>query len=193
MCWSCKTSSMFICCTACYCANVLLYFQKKCILGRCSGLGFNDGCCVPGQNQNCHGSDGICYCDEVCYNYGDCCEDIEEINCFKGENECIRMNFNCFRKHSVKFFHFSHKQFKLHQDKVSEDIQLFNAKILCSDLSPQHCNKLMKLPALIQVHVSRKGFKGAATLIFQVNAMVLLALVVIVMNSVISLMTVALI
>ena len=84
----------------------IYYIFKKSISGRCSGLGFNDGCCVPGQNQNCHGSDGICYCDEICYNYGDCCEDIEEINCFKGENECIKMSFNCFKKILLNSFIF---------------------------------------------------------------------------------------
>ena len=52
--------------------------------GSCAGLGFTDGCCSPTATQNCHGTDSICYCDEVCYNFGDCCEDIEEINCFNG-------------------------------------------------------------------------------------------------------------
>ena len=52
--------------------------------GSCAGLGF-DGCCEPTIDQNCHGTDGICYCDKVCYNFGDCCNDVEEIQCFNGK------------------------------------------------------------------------------------------------------------
>ncbi len=30
----------------------------------------------------CLGSDGVCYCDQVCYSFGDCCHDIQSIGCY---------------------------------------------------------------------------------------------------------------
>ena len=48
--------------------------------GSCAALGI-DGCCMEG---NCRGVGGFCYCDQICHDLRDCCDDIEEIQCFKG-------------------------------------------------------------------------------------------------------------
>ena len=49
--------------------------------GSCAALGL-DGCCME---DNCLGVGGEdCYCDQVCHDLGDCCDDIEEIQCFEG-------------------------------------------------------------------------------------------------------------
>ena len=70
------------------------------------------------------------------------------------------MNFNCFQKNSAKFLYFSCEQFKLHQDKVSDDIQLFKVKILCSHLAPQHCNYCNKITCSDPGSCIQKGFQG---------------------------------
>ena len=48
--------------------------------GPCAALGL-DGCCME---FSCLGVGGGCYCDQVCHELGDCCDDIEEIQCFEG-------------------------------------------------------------------------------------------------------------
>ena len=48
--------------------------------GSCAALGL-DGCCMEG---NCLGVGEGCYCDQACHEFGDCCDDIEEIQCFEG-------------------------------------------------------------------------------------------------------------
>ena len=57
-------------------------------LGHCVGQGF-DGCCNPNVQESCKGSDdnalSPCFCDQVCYQYGDCCNDISQIGCFVGK------------------------------------------------------------------------------------------------------------
>ena len=48
-------------------------------VGSCVAQGFT-GCCT----SSCVVSSNIstCYCDQLCYNFGDCCSDIEEAGCF---------------------------------------------------------------------------------------------------------------
>lgn len=53
------------------------------MIGSCTGQGYT-GCCKPGVNKTCHGSDGTCYCDQLCHKYGDCCDDIDELGCLQG-------------------------------------------------------------------------------------------------------------
>ena len=50
----------------------------------CIAAGFR-GCCDPAVSTDCHGSDGLCYCDQGCYYAGDCCPDILQANCSSGE------------------------------------------------------------------------------------------------------------
>ena len=49
--------------------------------GSCVDAGYT-GCCV---NGNCEGISGEipfpCYCDSLCYAFGDCCDDIHLIGC----------------------------------------------------------------------------------------------------------------
>uniref|UniRef100_A0A1X7VE53 Fibronectin type-III domain-containing protein n=1 Tax=Amphimedon queenslandica TaxID=400682 RepID=A0A1X7VE53_AMPQE len=47
--------------------------------GTCAGMNYKS-CCIPGTNVSlsCHGSDGVCYCDQSCHFFGDCCTDIEQ-------------------------------------------------------------------------------------------------------------------
>ena len=47
------------------------------LTGTCSGKHYTQ-CCVPGNGNPCHGSDGKCYCDQSCHFFGDCCTDIEQ-------------------------------------------------------------------------------------------------------------------
>ena len=53
-------------------------------------MGFN-GCCTSGA---CLGSDNICYCDQACYSFGDCCLDVEHVGCFSSmwlASTCIEL------------------------------------------------------------------------------------------------------
>ena len=43
--------------------------------GFCVDAGFV-GCCVSGCFV------GSCFCDQICYVFGDCCDDIADIGCF---------------------------------------------------------------------------------------------------------------
>lgn len=45
--------------------------------GSCDAAGFT-GCCND-TTSTCAGSDGTCYCDQICYPLGDCCDDISDI------------------------------------------------------------------------------------------------------------------
>ena len=48
----------------------------------CAALGF-DGCCVVDPCfVDVAGT--FCYCDQACHEVGDCCDDIQEIQCFDG-------------------------------------------------------------------------------------------------------------
>lgn len=48
----------------------------------CVAAGFHDGCCTSSQ-PSCQGTNGTtsCYCDQLCYTVGDCCNDVSEIGC----------------------------------------------------------------------------------------------------------------
>ena len=48
-------------------------------------MGYN-GCCNENTHKTCKGDDNICWCSQVCFEYGDCCSDIYEIGCFEREN-----------------------------------------------------------------------------------------------------------
>ena len=46
-------------------------------IGSCvEHVGVIGGCCVSGCFTQ------GCYCDQVCYQFNDCCSDIEDIGCF---------------------------------------------------------------------------------------------------------------
>ena len=45
------------------------------IVGSCASLNIT-GCCA---NTTCY--TGNCYCDQICYQYNDCCPDIANIGC----------------------------------------------------------------------------------------------------------------
>ena len=50
--------------------------------GSCISAGYN-GCC---DNDTCQGfsPNGVanCFCDQLCYNFDDCCGDIENAGCY---------------------------------------------------------------------------------------------------------------
>lgn len=51
-------------------------------VGSCVDAAF-DGCCIDGECKIT--SDTIpvsCYCDSLCYTFGDCCDDIALTNCY---------------------------------------------------------------------------------------------------------------
>ena len=64
-------------------------------LGSC-GLAEFSGCCNI-SSPNCFGATGDCYCDEICYEFGDCCDDIMDIGCLC-EYLFILSIFNCMKK-----------------------------------------------------------------------------------------------
>ena len=41
-----------------------------------------DGCCI--EEGSCYISEYGCFCDIACYQFGDCCSDIEEAGCILG-------------------------------------------------------------------------------------------------------------
>ena len=50
------------------------------ILGSCLALNLNySGCCIWSLSQNC--SNNGCFCDQNCYFWNDCCNDIADIGC----------------------------------------------------------------------------------------------------------------
>lgn len=46
----------------------------------CVSSGFT-GCCVSDNRTDCKAPAGNCYCDEKCYEEGNCCDDIYAIGC----------------------------------------------------------------------------------------------------------------
>ena len=51
------------------------------ILGSCKALNLRDsGCCVATRTQSCISID--CRCDQHCHSYNDCCDDIDDIDCY---------------------------------------------------------------------------------------------------------------
>ena len=51
------------------------------ILGSCMELKLNyNGCCDYSKTQSCVHID--CRCDQWCYNFNECCDDIDKISCF---------------------------------------------------------------------------------------------------------------
>ena len=83
-------------CEPAYCqnSNLKLYITEKrmyvatavCIVtmsfptGSCVNAGFTS-CCDP-ANETAECGQGECFCDQMCHTLGDCCFDIEAINCF---------------------------------------------------------------------------------------------------------------
>ena len=50
------------------------------ILGSCLALNLNSsGCCVKSVSQSC--SINNCYCDQSCFYWNDCCNDVADIGC----------------------------------------------------------------------------------------------------------------
>ena len=50
------------------------------MIGSC-GLAEFTSCCNGSIEDNCFGATGDCFCDESCYKFNNCCEDIEDIGC----------------------------------------------------------------------------------------------------------------
>ena len=63
-------------------------------LGFCVSAGFI-GCCTS-DCQIISPTQGSCYCDALCYEFGDCCEDIIGIGCFT-QNGMSANELNVFR------------------------------------------------------------------------------------------------
>ena len=51
------------------------------VAGLCVAHGFS-GCCTVGFCYVPLAAGGVCYCDQICHAYRDCCSDIEEAGCF---------------------------------------------------------------------------------------------------------------
>ena len=61
-----------------WCELVFIFSNPK--TGSCLEAGF-DSCCDPTVAVNCFGYPPMCYCDEVCYDFGDCCGDVAQAGC----------------------------------------------------------------------------------------------------------------
>ena len=69
--------------------NYSLYkFLFSCYIlpdGSCVTAGFTGGCCNS-STTTCNGmtnsGSASCYCDHVCYLFGDCCSDVADIGCY---------------------------------------------------------------------------------------------------------------
>ena len=65
-----------------FCSHFVSLFcldkQPKPCFGSCVAAGFSDGCCLIG----CSSNESCCYCDLMCYESGNCCDDIEDIGCY---------------------------------------------------------------------------------------------------------------
>ena len=52
------------------------------LLGSCLRLNLGySGCCVTSLSPTCYNKG--CYCDQVCYVFKDCCNDIADIGCYR--------------------------------------------------------------------------------------------------------------
>lgn len=59
-------------------------------IGACGLAGFTHGCCDSEINDTkCLGATGECFCDQSCYRYGNCCEDIKDIECLPGQSVAL--------------------------------------------------------------------------------------------------------
>ena len=78
---TCNESFVHFCCSSqfvCMCTGscVLRGFR-----GCCIALDFESGSCVG----TCGKNGSVCYCDQVCHQFGDCCPDVLEIGCLPSE------------------------------------------------------------------------------------------------------------
>ena len=62
--------------------------------GRCADIGITSGCCIPHRDSEGEGAEHCrvprldytyCYCDARCHEIGDCCSDIDQIQCYDRE------------------------------------------------------------------------------------------------------------
>ena len=99
---SCRSANFTSCCQtgsgcqgfngSCYC-DLLCYSigdccsdiaEAGCVNGSstqssCIAANFTQGCCTSGT---CHGvGDTVCYCDQACHVFNDCCNDVNETGC----------------------------------------------------------------------------------------------------------------
>ena len=70
------------------------------LVGSCVIANF-DGCCVYSNNVvSCNGitssnNTATCYCDHLCYQFGDCCSDINSTGCFPNSTGIYTINVSC--------------------------------------------------------------------------------------------------
>ena len=60
--------------------HIINYLFVFCLTGSCVAMGYV-GCCNPQDSTSCLGSGNTCYCDELCYEFNDCCDDVTQIGC----------------------------------------------------------------------------------------------------------------
>ena len=89
---TCNESSVHFCCSSqfvCMCTGscVLRGFR-----GCCTALDFESGSCVG----TCGKNGSVCYCDQVCHQFGDCCPDVLEIGCLP--SEILKTQIVCKKK-----------------------------------------------------------------------------------------------
>ena len=78
--------------------SYLLFFHFK--TGSCLEAGFKS-CCDPNTADNCFGYPPTCYCDEICYDFGDCCGDVVQAGCLgRPEFVLVYLTTRSFSTHS---------------------------------------------------------------------------------------------
>lgn len=46
-------------------------------------------CCVLSDTEQCFGYPETCKCDQLCFEYGDCCSDVIDVGCIAPNGSCI--------------------------------------------------------------------------------------------------------
>ena len=71
--------------------------QVNTCAGSCADAGFS-GCCV---DDNCEITAAAvplsCYCDVLCYEFNDCCDDIELIECHPHNSKLAQVYFAAYK------------------------------------------------------------------------------------------------
>ena len=61
--------------------RIIIIFIGSCV----EHVGIIGGCCVSGCLAQ------GCYCDQVCYQFNDCCSDIEDIGCYPSGKDVLNV------------------------------------------------------------------------------------------------------
>ena len=61
--------------------NIIMCNNIVAIAQTCTEAGKDAGCCVWSATKSCFVPREKCYCDSVCFHFGDCCDDAVKKDC----------------------------------------------------------------------------------------------------------------